>query len=162
MKKLLPVLAKAQPPATDRLAEERVIELAVKRLIKQKEATLLYYENLGMARGKAYAARAQYLNLQYVAKSFRPFLVYGCSLSSLVFNDPVVGEVFKKAFGEYPFMAWQTQTFINWRVPASVRYDLINEFGRAFIFGFMDAVENFWNEVSRRIEARDPPHTDPY
>jgi hypothetical protein len=154
MKNRLPVQAKVQPPAADRLAEERVIELAVKRLVKQKEATLLYYEDLGMARGKAYAARANYLHLRYVVESFWPFSE-GFALPTLTFDDLVVGKVFRKAFAAYPFMAWRSEAMINWRTPPSKRYERINEFGEAFIFGFIDAVENFWNEVSKGIEAQE-------
>jgi hypothetical protein len=152
MNTLLPVLSKNQPQVTDQLAEERFIELAVKRLIKQREATILHYEDLGMTAGRSYAASARYLNLQYVANSFWPFYL-GYPIPSLIFNDPVVGKKFKKAFGADPFMAWQPEAIINWRTPPSKRYARINEFGEAFILGFIDAVETFWNAVSQLMDA---------
>lgn len=160
MKKLLPVPAKAQTRAKKQLDEDRVIELAVKRLMKQREATILHYEGLGMAAGGVYAARVSYLRLQYVANSFWPFYE-GEPIPSLIFNDPVVGRRLTKAFRADPFMAWQLEAVMNWRTPSFKRFTRINEFGKAFIIGFVEAVENFWNDVSRRIDACESPRQIP-
>ena len=98
MKRVDSTSGKAGKTITAEPSEQEALFLTVSRLIKEKATAGKLYGAIGFAKGRDYATKASYLDILYVVEGdWTNIEGYGLSPKE-VFDDPVLGKVFKEAF----------------------------------------------------------------
>lgn len=123
--------------------EQEDLVLAISRLAKEKKVAEENYKSLGLQKGRAYAEKASYLDVLYVAERFWPFNEDDFAVPEKVFGDRILGEVFYETFRQDMYI------FI-----CNIQDDYdpnINGLGNIFIKTFIDGVRQFWWEIKDHV-----------
>lgn len=127
-------------------------ESTVNRMVEEQNAAIHRYIILGLEAGQAYAEKASYLDVKYVAQHFDPINENDYFVPPLVFSDSVIGEVFREAFNGDPYLD------CCYDGPDTDSH-FINLEGLFFIKAFTIRVSDFWSEVSSKLGIPKPYKT---
>lgn len=134
----------AHEPERNEWPKIGVDESTVDRMSEEQMAAIRRYIILGLEAGQAYAEKASYLDVKYVAQTFCPIDENKYFVPALVFCDSVIGEVFQEAFNGDPYLD------CCYEGPDADSH-FINLEGLLFIRAFTTRVSDFWCEVSGRL-----------